>query len=68
MSEAQPTSPVSPEADNSGDIYNPVLRTIASQNNGPRWYPVWSGRCCTAAQHSASAWWLMAYSTGMPPA
>ncbi|CDW59095.1 DUF3625 and IcmL domain containing protein [Trichuris trichiura] len=29
MSEAQPTSPVSPEADNSGDIYNPVLRTIA---------------------------------------
>ncbi|MDN6929071.1 conjugal transfer protein TraM, partial [Klebsiella pneumoniae] len=26
MSEAQPTSPVSPEADNSGDIYNPVLR------------------------------------------
>ncbi len=23
MSEAQPTSPVSPEADNSGDIYNP---------------------------------------------
>ncbi|PJW33496.1 conjugal transfer protein TraM, partial [Escherichia coli] len=22
MSEAQPTSPVSPEADNSGDIYN----------------------------------------------
>ncbi len=24
-----PTSPVSPEADNSGDIYNPVLRTIA---------------------------------------
>ncbi|HCQ0428887.1 conjugal transfer protein TraM [Escherichia coli] len=29
MSEAQPTTPVSPEADNSGDIYNPVLRTIA---------------------------------------
>ncbi|CDL05755.1 IncI1 plasmid conjugative transfer protein TraN [Escherichia coli IS35] len=29
MSEAHPTSPVSPEADNSGDIYNPVLRTIA---------------------------------------
>ncbi|MGK3687167.1 hypothetical protein ACSLPA_33375, partial [Escherichia coli] len=27
MSEAQPTSPVSPEADNSGDIYNPVLKT-----------------------------------------
>ena len=29
MSEAHPTSPVSPEADNSGDLYNPVLRTIA---------------------------------------
>ncbi|SJE13520.1 Uncharacterised protein [Shigella sonnei] len=64
MSEAQPTSPVSPEADNSGDIYNPVLRTIAQSEQRAALVR----RCCTAAQHSASAWWLMAYSTGMPPA
>ncbi|EFC7484349.1 conjugal transfer protein TraM, partial [Escherichia coli] len=29
MSEAHPTSPVSPETDNSGDIYKQTLSTIA---------------------------------------
>ena len=67
MSEAQPTSPVSPEADNSGDIYNPVLRTIAQSEQRAALVPGLV-RACAAAQHSASAWWLMAYSTGMPPA
>lgn len=54
MSEAHPTSPVSPETDNSGDIYKQTLSTIAQSEQRAALVPGLAGPCCVAAQLSSS--------------